>query len=261
MKDKDNKIRNYVLGFVAFIVMIGLVYLMFGFVNGFGSNNSNKKYSVTNTNTPKTSPKDTVNKFILSAGNIGDITKVSYSNMVDESAKESMKPNRLNALYKAQQYIADDSKYMINYSKSDIENYLNNLINVEYFSIDKDSIFLSNPQKTTKTKITTNNGDSKFYDTVTLNAQFTSKAYTLAKTADDASWDGSYNVKESDQQYNNVKFTLINQDSKWKIYNVSDLDNISTRFATWQPASQATKIPNYTIKQKLTKGESLNGIK
>lgn len=259
--ENKNSMKDYILAAISFFAVAGIVFVAYyAITGGFSHKDVATKVENKKSSSGLTS-RQILKKFIVADGNIGDIAKVQYDKVFDGTEKDNMLKNRTTSNATAKKYIAVNSAYMEDASDGDVFDYSDSIVNPEYFTIDPKSVLLTEATPIDEVKVQNKNGTSKLYEAVSIKASFTSTAYQVMKTADDTSWDMSYLVRKSQKRYNNVKFTMIKQLGEWRVYDFTQKDSISTRFATFQPDVQKQQIIDYKDSVKIGKGGDFSGAK
>lgn len=209
-KDKATP-KQIILTLVSIMGIILLVGLAIFVING-GLNYANKPKVVKITKRDSgLTPQQTVQKFVLNAGNMGAINQINYNDLRNNSVLLNMEANRVQALEKSINYISSNSPYMDNYSKESIVYYASNISQPIFYSVPNDSLLIGPSKPAGDISIYELNGKSIKYKSVNVTASFTSTVYSLMQTGSDTSWNGSYRLSSNKKTFTNVKFTLINQ--------------------------------------------------
>lgn len=245
---------------ISAIVVVGGAWFLVMFMNGnFSGTQTEKQVKVADKQTSSFTPEQVVKKFISASGNMGDINKATFDSVDSRKNKKDMLPLRTQAVHDAQEYVASNGLYMGNYNKYDIENWVKNQVNSDFYMIKDQDIKISNASVIDNISLQEENGKTKSYQARELTASFTSHYYSVVPTAHDVSWDGTYLLRKNETTFKNVKFKLIKQAGEWRIYSMSQVQDIGYRFATWQPSVDKNKDVPMTNVKKVKKGDSLDG--
>lgn len=183
-------------------------------------------------------PQEALTKFIYTAGTMGDYTEVTIEGLTNKTIFQNNAQRRKDSYTAAIEGVVNGSKLIITNQDTYIDKYYNTVQWPIYYSIDSNSIQLSNESESYELKVTST---GETYNAVDIYADFSSTRHLFRLVATDASSDGSYERVDNTENFKGIKFTLVEiADNQWEIYDIDDNGTINSRFSTWNTNSTET---------------------
>lgn len=262
-KEKERKEnRKIYIQAVSGLVVLGL--LVYGVVWILGGGLANRKsvddnIPVHDTNTAPA----VVQHFLYTAGNVGSTQNTSFSAITN--LPNTFKQNLANAYKNSVTDFASISPYTINSTLTyqTLATQGRGTTPQGIYVLNKNSIAMSSVHKEANITKDDKYNSSHTEQAVSIDVNFANTFYSFNQTANDPSWDGSYNVGVRKSSFNNIKFTLVYEGGRWKIYSISNLDDIGDNLATYDSSFQngnSNKFVTNATTTKVKKGGNLNEI-
>lgn len=240
--------KDLIIALVSFLFILLLVFLGYNYFFKESEVPVNEEVNVDNIDGFGSTPQESLTKFILINGTIGDYTDVTAEKLRNKTASQNNNTRRYEAYTLASEGIAVDSDLLSSTKMQDIRDYTETMQWATYYTIDKNSIKTSKPSEPYDLPSILNS--NKIYKAVDVIASFNSTQTYFRLKSTDAESDGSYIQINNAETFDNIRFTLVEvEDNNWKIYSINDEDdsNIGPRFSTWDTnKDDLTKVENDT---------------
>lgn len=262
MKNKDENTKKiYIQAVIGLVVLGALVYGIMWVLSGGLSNRKSVNNNIPLHST-KTAPA-VVQHFLYNAGNIGNTKDTSYSAI--DNIRNTFNQNLSTAYKNSVSDFASISPYVVNSTLTSENLATNGRQGIQgIYVLNKDSIAMGQIQKESNITAVDKYSSSHTEQAVSITVNFSNTLYSFFPTANDTSWDGSYNAGIVKSTFNNIKFTLVYEDGRWKIYSISQQDDIGSNFATYdssfEKGDSGAKFVTSTKTVKIKKGGDLNEI-
>ena len=238
----ENKRLGLLIGISMLIVVLitaGIVYLI---TKSDDNNTDEIKSDVEISVIDQSATSSLVESFLDGVGNFGfkedglnssNIMDVDYVVSTNPANAKSFFVSRADAYATVRDYVYPNSSLFFN---SNVTGSWSNDFDTQYIS----TFELSSVSVETLSTGAYLNVDGADRLTAYTDVIFTSVETVRLKTADDSSWDGSFDVSKKTFTDNTMRVTLIKDgNDEWKIYAISDLQN-EFLLSTWRSPSSST---------------------
>ena len=229
MKDKKNiLIGGAAIALLAFSFLI--VYLVFNFFFDFGPDNAKKdEIKEPTSDVVSKDPRVSTSNFLNAVGNMGDLSEVNQE-YFNEIQLETNSDRRMNSYEQARKMILEDSPLVDERTLETIKSE-----SIEFFVFYKISdIKVSDPLNERKINVFRNAVGNQEFNAVDVYANFTSSKHTFYWPTD-ATGESIITEAMVQDEFEDVKVTLVESDGLWFIYDVEDAEDlINVRFSTWK---------------------------
>lgn len=257
MSSKQNVInkkdaKELSLAFVILLLLLGGGWLGYKFFFGEKGIETNNSIDVSKIQNFGSTPQEALSKYIMLNGTMGNPNEVNGEKLLNKTAQENNFSRRQDAYKKSIEGLVDGSPIIVSNMGKYIKEYSDNLPWATYYTIDSKSLKVSDPSEPYELENTQTTGQQKPYKAVDVYASFISEKTYYRLKAQDASSDGTFVKLINKENFENIKFTLVEvSDKNWRIYDMNDEGKISSRFATWNPQTEE----NYDVEKDVKVGE------